>query len=65
MKTVPLKPLKAISSPLLETAIDGAQGVLLNITGGINLSLYEVQEAADIVAAKIRSRCKYDFWINH
>nr|WGD92223.1 cell division protein FtsZ [Bacillus subtilis] len=41
---------KAISSPLLETAIDGAQGVLLNITGGINLSLYEVQEAADIVA---------------
>lgn len=42
---------KAVSSPLLETAIDGAQGVLMNITGGANLSLYEVQEAADIVAA--------------
>lgn len=42
---------KAISSPLLETSIDGAQGVLMNITGGINLSLYEVQEAADIVAS--------------
>ncbi|MCI4125990.1 cell division protein FtsZ [Bacillus haynesii] len=42
---------KAVSSPLLETAIDGAQGVLMNITGGTNLSLYEVQEAADIVAA--------------
>jgi cell division protein FtsZ len=42
---------KAISSPLLETSIDGAQGVLLNITGGSNLSLYEVQEAADIVAS--------------
>ena len=42
---------KAISSPLLETPIDGAQGVLLNITGGSNLSLYEVQEAADIVAS--------------
>jgi cell division protein FtsZ len=41
---------KAISSPLLETSIDGAQGVLMNITGGSNLSLYEVQEAADIVA---------------
>lgn len=41
---------KAISSPLLETPIDGAQGVLLNITGGSNLSLFEVQEAADIVA---------------
>ncbi|MDQ0201414.1 cell division protein FtsZ [Neobacillus ginsengisoli] len=42
---------KAISSPLLETSIDGAQGVLMNITGGSNLSLYEVQEAADIVGA--------------
>lgn len=41
---------KAISSPLLETSIDGAQGVLMNITGGVNLSLYEVQEAAEIVA---------------
>ncbi|MGG3466585.1 cell division protein FtsZ [Neobacillus pocheonensis] len=41
---------KAINSPLLETSIDGAQGVLMNITGGTNLSLYEVQEAADIVA---------------
>ncbi|NEU35214.1 cell division protein FtsZ, partial [bacterium LRH843] len=42
---------KAISSPLLETSIDGAQGVLMNITSGTNLSLYEVQEAADIVAS--------------
>ncbi|WP_404330068.1 cell division protein FtsZ [Mesobacillus maritimus] len=41
----------AISSPLLETSIDGAQGVLMNITGGTNLSLFEVQEAADIVAS--------------
>ncbi|NMA90951.1 MAG: cell division protein FtsZ [Amphibacillus sp.] len=42
---------KAISSPLLETSIDGARGVLMNITGGANLSLYEVQEAADIVTS--------------
>lgn len=42
---------KAIMSPLLESSIDGAKGVLLNITGGTNLSLYEVNEAADIVAA--------------
>jgi cell division protein FtsZ len=41
----------AIMSPLLETSIDGARGVLLNITGGTNLSLYEVNEAADIVAS--------------
>jgi cell division protein FtsZ len=40
---------KAIMSPLLETSIDGARGVLMNITGGANLSLYEVNEAADIV----------------
>jgi cell division protein FtsZ len=40
---------KAISSPLLETSIDGAHGILMNITGGTNLSLYEVQEAADLV----------------
>lgn len=42
---------KAISSPLLETSIDGAKGVIMNITGGSNLSLFEVQEAADIVAS--------------
>ncbi|AIF43840.1 cell division protein FtsZ [Virgibacillus sp. SK37] len=42
---------KAISSPLLETSIDGAHGILMNITGGTNLSLYEVQEAADLVTS--------------
>lgn len=42
---------KAISSPLLETSIEGAKGVLLNITGGTNLSLFEVHEAAEIVSS--------------
>jgi cell division protein FtsZ len=42
---------QAISSPLLETSISGAKGVLMNITGGRDLSLFEVQEAADIVAS--------------
>lgn len=41
---------KAISSPLLETSIEGAQGVLLNITGGSNLTLFEVNEASEIIA---------------
>lgn len=41
---------KAISSPLLETSIEGAKGVLLNITGGVNLTLFEVNEAAGIIA---------------
>ncbi len=42
---------RAIMSPLLETSIDGARGVIMNITGGIDLSLYEVNEAAEIVIA--------------
>ncbi|WP_010292881.1 cell division protein FtsZ [Clostridium senegalense] len=40
---------EAISSPLLETSIVGATGVLLNITGGADLSLLEINEAAQIV----------------
>ncbi|UOF89163.1 cell division protein FtsZ [Fodinisporobacter ferrooxydans] len=42
---------KAICSPLLETSIDGAHGVLMHIAGGSNLSLFEVNEAADIVSS--------------
>ncbi|CAB3391808.1 MULTISPECIES: cell division protein FtsZ [Kyrpidia] len=42
---------KAICSPLLETSIDGARGVLMHIAGGNNLSLFEVNEAADIVSS--------------
>ncbi|WP_051404856.1 cell division protein FtsZ [Bacillus cihuensis] len=42
---------RAISSPLLGTSIDGVQGVLMKVTGGTNLSLYEVQEAANIVTS--------------
>jgi cell division protein FtsZ len=41
----------AISSPLLETSLDGATGVLLNITGGKELGLAEVDEAAQVVTA--------------
>lgn len=40
----------AISSPLLETSIDGAKGVLLSITGGSSLGLFEVNEAAAVIA---------------
>ncbi|MEH7250184.1 cell division protein FtsZ [Neobacillus niacini] len=42
---------KALNSPLLETSINGAHGVIMNITGGHNLSLFEVQEAAEIVVS--------------
>lgn len=40
---------KAIESPLLETSIRGAKGVLLNITGGSNLGLFEINEASTLV----------------
>ena len=42
---------QAISSPLLETSIEGAKGVLLNITGGANLGLLEVNEAAELISS--------------
>ncbi len=42
---------RAISSPLLETSIDGAEQVLLNITGGLDMTLFEAQDASDIVAS--------------
>ena len=41
--------LQAISSPLLETSIDGATDAIINVTGGNNLTLFEVEEAADAV----------------
>ncbi len=40
---------EAISSPLLEVSISGAQGVLFNVTGGPNLGLFEIDEAAEII----------------
>ena len=41
---------QALNSPLLDTSMDGARGVLLNFTGGSDMTLYEVNEAAEIVA---------------
>ncbi len=40
---------KAISSPLLEVSINGAQHVLMDITGGKDLSMFEAQEASDVI----------------
>src|SRR5256885_1781683 len=41
----------AVSSPLLETTIEGATGILLNITGGADIGLFEVNEAAEVVTS--------------
>ncbi|MGI8682706.1 MAG: cell division protein FtsZ [Mycobacteriales bacterium] len=40
----------AIASPLLEASVDGAQGVLMNISGGSDLGLFEINEAAQLIA---------------
>lgn len=45
--------MNAIDSPLLESSIDGATGVLLNISGGSDLALHEVNEAAEVVARAV------------
>ncbi|MFS8855617.1 cell division protein FtsZ [Synechococcus sp. H55.7] len=45
--------ITAVSSPLLETSIEGAKGVLFNITGGLDLSLHEVTVAAEIIAEAV------------
>ncbi len=41
----------AVSSPLLEASIEGATGILLNITGGADIGLFEVNEAAEVVTS--------------
>lgn len=51
----------AIKSPLLETSIDGAQAVLINITGGTELGLFEVNEAADLIREAVDSEANIIF----
>ena len=42
---------QAVSSPLLETSIDGAQGILFNVTAGKDITLFECEKAAEIIKA--------------
>ncbi len=44
---------QAIQSPLLETSIEGARGVIINITGGANMGLHEVNTAAELVQRSV------------
>lgn len=44
---------QAIESPLLEVSIDGARGVVFNVTGGTDLSMHEVNEAAEVITAAV------------
>jgi cell division protein FtsZ len=52
---------KAIASPLLETTIEGARGVIFNITGGPDLAMYEVNEAAEMIARAVDSEAQIIF----
>jgi cell division protein FtsZ len=51
----------AINSPLLEMTIDGAKGVLFNITGGASLGMFEIDEAAKVITKSIDSDAKVKF----
>lgn len=53
--------LEAIDSPLLELSIDGARGVLFNVQGGKNLSMYEINEAATIINQHVDPEAKIIF----
>lgn len=46
---------QAIESPLLEVSIDGARGVLFNITGGYDMSMHEINEAAEVITNAVAS----------
>lgn len=54
----------AISSPLLETSIDGAKGVLFNISGGGDLTLFEIYEAAEIIHQAVDAEANIIFGAN-
>ena len=52
---------QAIQSPLLETSIEGARGVIINITGGSNLGLHEVNTAAELVQRSVNPEANIIF----
>jgi len=52
---------KAIDSPLLEQAIDGATGVLFNVSGGDDLGMLEIDEAAKVITESVDSKAKIIF----
>ena len=52
---------QAVSSPLLETTIEGATGIILNIKGGLDLTLEEVYESAELVKEVVDPSCNIIF----
>lgn len=56
---------QAVNSPLLEVSIDGAKGLLFNISGGEDLGMFEVHEAAKIITASVDTNAKIIFGAVH
>jgi len=53
--------MSAISSPLLDITIDGATGVLFNVTGGMDMTLQEINDAADIIRRTVDNEANIIF----
>ena len=56
---------EALSSPLLDVSIDGSKGVLFNIVGGSSLTLFEVNEAAEIIRQAVDPEANIIFGVAH
>lgn len=52
---------QAVSSPLLETSIEGATDAIINVTGGVNLTLFEAEQASEVVRAAANSEINIIF----
>lgn len=55
---------KAIESPLLEVSIDGARGVLFNVTGGTDMGMHEINEAAEVITSAVDADANIIFGAN-
>jgi cell division protein FtsZ len=55
----------AINSPLLDLSIDGAKGVLFAVSGGENMTMYEIQEAANVITKSVDENAKIIFGAMH
>ena len=57
---------EAISSPLLEDiSIDGATGIIINITGSDTLTMHETNEAVTLIMEAADDECRNNFWNSH
>jgi cell division protein FtsZ len=56
---------EALSSPLLDVSIDGSKGVLFNVVGGSNLTLFEVNEAANVIKQAVDPEANIIFGVAH